>query len=71
MKKITRRKARKLYETNRPFVMVPGDYRPDSWAACLIDSRGHEDQDFDSLCNEFFYYNNEISKCISFWCERQ
>lgn len=67
MKKITAKQARKLYENYIPFIMVPGNYRPDSWAACPISSKGYEEKDFDTLCNEFHYYNDIISKRISFY----
>lgn len=69
MKKITRQEARKRYLNHEPFIMVPGNYRPDSWAACLIDASDdyYETNSFDSLCNAFLYYNGEISKRISFY----
>lgn len=65
-KKINRREARKRYETSKPFIMVPGDLRPDSWVASLVDN-DTLDASFDELCNAFSYYNGSISKKISFW----
>lgn len=66
-KKITRRVARKLYESAKPFIITPGDFRPDSWAACPIDGHDNSTDSFDSLCNAFKYYNASISSRMTFW----
>lgn len=68
MKKISTRTARKLYETNKPFIMTPGNFKPDSWAAHTISSEGYNEESFDVLCRDFRRYNSIISKHISFWC---
>lgn len=65
-KKINKRTARKLYRSFKPFIMVPGNFRPDSWTASLVDNDTLE-ASFDDLCNAFSYYNSSISKKISFW----
>lgn len=70
-KKINKRLARKLYENFKPFIMVPGDFRLDSWAACFISSSDHVDDSFDTLYNSFCYYNGSISKKVSFWVVTQ
>lgn len=67
MKKISARVARKLYETNQTFVMTPGNFRPDSWAACIISGEGYNEEGFDILCRDFRRYNSIISERISFW----
>lgn len=68
MIKISRKQARERYIHHESFIMVPGNYRPDSWAACQIDGEDcSEERSFENLCDAFVYYNASISRKICFY----
>lgn len=59
MKRINKTQARKLYESYKPFIMVPSKCSPASPFACLIlpTEVPFNDKTFEECYNEFKYYN--------------
>ena len=55
--RINKSKARKLYNLGRPIVVLPCKANPNSpWFSNSTVSK-ESDRDFDTLVNEFIYYN--------------
>jgi hypothetical protein len=71
MKQINKAQARKMYAMDKPFIIVPCNMRPNSVFAITVCNGmwGHEN--FDSLYNEFCYYNcsNETGRYPRFYIE--
>lgn len=68
MKKINKTAARKLYEKEVPFIIVPCNMRPDSVFAMKI---RHFFKTFNNFYSEYCYYNcnNETGHYPSFYIE--
>ena len=66
--KINKAAACKLYNNKQPFIMVPCNMRPDSVFALEI-KPGWMWRSFDTMYNEFFYYNcnHECGRYIAFY----
>ena len=72
MKQINKVQARKLYEQDKPFIIVPANMRPDSVMAIKVQNGiwGHEN--FNNFYNEFCYYNcnnSEVGRYPRFYVE--
>ena len=72
MKQINKTQARKLYEQDKPFIIVPSNTSPYSVFAINVQKGiwGHEN--FDNFYNEFCYYNcsnNEVGRYPRFYVE--
>lgn len=75
MKRINKRTAKKLWENNENFIIVPCKCSPYGLGAlytqCDLDSRDENRRAFDTFVNEFTYYNcnNEMGRYPAFYKE--
>lgn len=72
-RRITKSTARKMYEHGQPFYMISVNFNPESpWGLlCPITDFS---ETFDTLINEFCYYNcrdNETGKYPAFYIQKQ
>ena len=75
MLKIDKRKARKLYNRGEDVYLLPCKVRPGGmWIEpFLINTRNSEGRNFESLVNEFEFYNcsSETGRSASFYMEER